>query len=68
MNHQSERDYRKDLFINLKEFTKITGYSRSKAYLFVSSSECPFKKIVIGKRVIIPTTLFYEWYDSQNKY
>lgn len=67
MKQQSEKDYRKDLFINMKEFSEITGYSRSKAYLFVRSSECPFKKVVIGKRITIPTTLFYEWYDSQDK-
>lgn len=57
-------DYRSRDFISVTELGEIMGISRSYAYDFVRSQECPFKCLKMGKRIIIPTNDFLRWYDS----
>ena len=51
-------------FYNVEQLSNILGISRSKTYELVSSSDCPFVALKIGKRVCIPSNRFYKWYES----
>ena len=64
MWHESERDYRKELFVTVEDIGNIMKISKSFAYEYVQSEECPFYRQRFGKRIIIPTKTFFEWYDS----
>lgn len=57
-------DYREQMFITVEELGKILRISRTMAYKYVESVDCPFYRERIGKRVIIPTRTFFQWYDS----
>lgn len=56
--------YKKQLFITVDELSKIMRISRSMAYKYVESSDCPFYREQIGRRIVIPTKTFFDWYDS----
>lgn len=64
MEHCLDSDYRSKMFITVEELSKIMRISRSMAYKYVESNECPFYREQVGKRVIIPTKTFFDWYDS----
>ena len=51
-------------FYNVEQLSNILGISRSKTYELVSSPDCPFVALKIGKRVCIPANSFYKWYES----
>lgn len=51
-------------FMSVAELVEIMGMSRAYTYEFIKSDSCPFKVIAIGKRFVIPTNSFFEWYDS----
>ena len=51
-------------FYNVEQLSNILGISRSKTYELVSSPDCPFVALKIGKRVCIPANSFYNWYES----
>lgn len=51
-------------FYNVEQLSNILGISRSKNYELVSSPDCPFVALKIGKRVCIPANSFYKWYES----
>ena len=57
-------DYREQMFLTVEELGKILRISRTMAYKYVESMECPFYREKIGTRIIIPTKTFFEWYDS----
>lgn len=57
-------DFRDQMFITVEELGKILRISRTMAYKYVESPDCPFYRERIGKRVIIPTKTFFQWYDS----
>lgn len=56
--------YREQMFMTVEELGKVLRISRSMAYKYVESSDCPFYREKIGKRIIIPTKTFFQWYDS----
>lgn len=56
--------YRDQMFMTVEELGKVLRISRSMAYKYVESSDCPFYREKIGKRIIIPTKTFFQWYDS----
>lgn len=56
--------YRDLMFMTVEELGKVLRISRSMAYKYVESSDCPFYREKIGKRIIIPTKTFFQWYDS----
>ena len=51
-------------FYNVEQLSNILGTSRSNTYELVSSPDCPFVALKIGKRVCIPANSFYKWYES----
>lgn len=64
MDALENMNYREMMFITVEELAKILRISRTMAYKYVESSDCPFYRERIGKRVIIPTKTFFQWYDS----
>lgn len=61
-------NYRDKEFISVAELGEILGISKTYAYEFLASNDCPFTAIKIGKkRIVIPTNAFYRWYDSLDK-
>lgn len=66
MERRTKQDYRNEMFINVEELGELMRMSRSAAYKYVGSDECPFYREKIGRRIIIPTKTFFEWYDSLN--
>ncbi len=62
-------EYKEPKFYNVEQLSSILGISRSKAYELVSSSDCPFVALKIGKRVCIPAIVFINgmkvWYRTQ---
>ncbi|MBQ6887664.1 MAG: helix-turn-helix domain-containing protein [Lachnospiraceae bacterium] len=64
MEHYADNDYRDKMFITVEELSRIMRISRSMAYKYVESNECPFYREQVGKRIIIPTKTFFDWYDS----
>ena len=62
--HVEMKGYRDQMFITVEELSKIMRLSRSMAYKYVESCECPFYREQIGTRIIIPTNTFFQWYDS----
>ena len=64
MSEQNDiNEYKNQLFITVEKLSKIMRISRSMAYKYVESDECPFYREQIGRRVIIPTKTFFDWYD-----
>ncbi len=57
-------EYKEPKFYNVEQLSSILGISQSKAYELVSSPDCPFVALKIGKRVCIPANSFYKWYES----
>jgi predicted DNA-binding transcriptional regulator AlpA len=64
MEHSTFDDYRKKYFITVEELSEIMRLSRSATYNYVKSSDCPFYREQIGKRIVIPTKSFFQWYDA----
>ena len=64
MEHCADNDYRDKMFITVEELSSIMRISRSMAYKYVESSDCPFYREQIGRRIVIPTKTFFDWYDS----
>jgi len=64
MEHCTDNDYRSKMFITVEELSGIMRISRSMAYKYVESNDCPFYREQVGKRIIIPTKTFFDWYDS----
>ena len=62
--HNDIKEYKNQLFITVEELSRIMRISRSMAYKYVESNECPFYREQLGRRIIIPTKIFFEWYDS----
>jgi hypothetical protein len=57
-------DYREQMFITVEELGKLMRISRTMAYKYVESDDCPFYREQVGRRIIIPTRTFFQWYDS----
>ena len=51
-------------FFTVAEISKMLGISRSRAFEWVISSQCPFLVLRIGRRIIIPANNFNAWYES----
>lgn len=51
-------------FYSVEEIAVLMGISRSKAYVFVTSDDCTFSVIKLGKRYLIPIKAFNAWVDS----
>jgi hypothetical protein len=64
MQEKKLQDFRNDMFITVDELATIMRISRSMAYQYVKSRECLFNRQQIGKRILIPTKTFFQWYDS----
>ena len=56
--------FRAEAFITVEDLAVILGVSRSFAYDYIKDSECPFVCIKMGRRYVIPTNNFFNWYDS----
>ena len=57
-------EYKSKMFLTVDELGNLLRISRSMAYKYVQSDACPFYCESIGKRIIIPTKTFFEWYDT----
>ena len=64
MVQQTECDYRNKMFLTVEEVGNLMRISRSMAYNYVKADSCPFYREQIGRRILIPTKTFFEWYDS----
>jgi excisionase family DNA binding protein len=64
MREEKLQDLRNEAFITVDELATIMRISRSMAYKYVKSRECPFNRQQIGTRILIPTKTFFQWYDS----
>ena len=62
--HNDIKEYKNQWFITVEELSRIMRISRSMAYKYVESNESPFYREQLGRRIIIPTKTFFEWYDS----
>ena len=51
-------------FYSVAEVSKMLGISRSRAYEWIISPQCPFLVLRIGRRIIIPANNFAKWYES----
>ena len=51
-------------FYSVAEVSKMLGISRSRAYEWLASPQCPFLVLRIGRRIIIPANNFTKWYES----
>ena len=51
-------------FYSVTEVSKMLGISRSRAYEWVISPQCPFLILRISRRIIIPANNFVKWYES----
>ncbi|MBQ7955886.1 MAG: helix-turn-helix domain-containing protein [Lachnospiraceae bacterium] len=51
-------------FYSVAEVSKMLGISRSRAYEWLASPQCPFLVLRIGRRIIIPANNFAKWYES----
>lgn len=49
------------LVLTVSEVQRILGLSKNKAYEFVTSDECPFRVIKLGRLYRIPAKDFYSW-------
>ena len=56
--------YRDKEFFNVNEVAEIMGISRSFAYEYLKSPDCPFLVLQMGKRIIVPANDFFRWYDG----
>ena len=57
-------EYNMPMFYTVEEISKILRLSRSKTYELVSSPECPFLALKIGRRICIPGNSFLKWYNG----
>lgn len=56
--------FRAEGFISVDDLAVIMGISRSFAYEYVKDPACPFLCLKMGKRIVIPTNNFFNWYDG----
>lgn len=54
-------------FYTAEEVAEILRISRSTAYKYLNSDECPFNRMFIGKRVVVPVNAFEMWYVKKAK-
>lgn len=54
-------------FMKVNDVAEIMGISKSLAYEYVQSENCPFTVLRINRRYIIPYNSFYAWYNSLAK-
>ncbi len=52
------------VIMNVKDFQEATGLSKVTAYEVVNSKG--FKKIKVGKRILIPKSSFIEWIEENS--
>lgn len=51
-------------FMKVNEVAEVMGISKSLAYEFLQSKECPFTVLKINSRYVVPYNSFCTWYDS----
>ena len=51
-------------FFSVPEVSKMLGLGTTKTYSFLQSTECPFRVIQIGKRIVVLANSFYKWYEN----
>ncbi len=54
-------------FMKVNEVAEIMGISKSLAYEFMQSEDCPFTVLRVKSRYVVPYNSFCEWYDSLKK-
>lgn len=59
-----DEELRNKLFMSVDELANIMEISRTHTYQIISSPDCEFNVVKLGRRLIIPTNSFFKWYDS----
>ena len=54
-------------FMKVNDVAEVMGISKSLAYEYLQSEECPFTVLRINSRYIVPYNSFCTWYNSLAK-